>query len=141
MRNAMGGADDGSIIGTSAYYTPRTAPDPVIQPEQESYPQAGLGDQETNGVAWTSRLQRPRPDTGGFIEAFGRLGFSRGLGAFRMATRMRGQTMERESIGVHSADDGPVGFGTRSTNRPRYLFVDFTPNDEEIAQSAMEGWR
>lgn len=141
MRNATGNVpDDGGIVGTSAYYQSGTAYDPVIQPQPEPYPQTGFGDRESDAPGWTPTLKRPRPDTGGFLEAFGRLGYSLGLGAFRMATRMRGQAIERIPV-ILEGNDGPVGFGTRSTFRPKFLFTDYTPNDEEIAKSALQGWR
>jgi len=141
MRNNQGHSpDDGNIVGTSAFYEPNTDRDPVIQPTRDPFP--ALGYPENPDVpSWSKASTKlPDQDTGGFFESIQRLGFSWGLGAFRMGTRMRGQLIERDPIGLHPAD-GPVGFGTRSNRRPVFLYTDYTPSDEEVAKAAMANWR
>lgn len=142
MRNAMGNTpDDGNILGTSAFYEPNTDADPVISYVPDPFPDATEmygPDMHEVGPGGTP-LKRPSTNVGGFLETVQRLGFSWGLGSHRMATRMRGQMIEAEPMALPA--DGPVGFATRSTRRPIFLYSDFTPSDEDVARSAMSNWR
>lgn len=142
MRNNMGNTpDDGDILGTSAYYEPNTEPDPIVQPSSDPYPQmpSQIGPDIAENVSTPRDWEPPRPDTGGFVETFQRLGFSWGLNRFRMNTAMRGAVVEAAPPALHPI--GPVGFGTRSNRRAAFLFTDYTPSDEDVARAAMNNWR
>lgn len=140
MRNAISNTpDDGQIIGTSAYYSPGIdVADPVIAPVRDPYAAMPVNDSAESGHLGSWKI--PSPSVGGFLEPFQRLGFSRGLGAFRMRKWFRGGAVERDTMGAHPAD-GPVGFATRSNTRAKFLTADYTPSDADIAAAGLSNWR
>lgn len=129
---------DWEAMGGEAFSPLMGPPDPVANPDViRTQPDAHFLGDASPDLTYLRSL--PSPSVGGSAGEYGRLGYSTGLGQFRMRNVMQGQ-----AITPHATEltvGGPVGFKSNElAGRLDALYSNYTPSAPEVAQDWLSSW-